>query len=39
MGVGLVGFWVFGRERERDNTGEQSSYSPACARPREEKDA
>jgi len=39
MGVGLVGFWIFGRERERDNAREQSSYSPACARPREEKDA
>jgi len=35
-GACLVGFLGFGRERERENTGEQTSSSPAFARPGEE---
>jgi len=41
MGVSLVDFWVYGRERERDAAGEQSSSfprrasSPTCTTSRE----
>jgi len=35
-GVCLVGFSSLGRERDRENTGEQTSSSPASARPGEE---
>jgi hypothetical protein len=34
--VGLVDFSGLGRERERENTGEQTSSSPASARLEEE---